>query len=94
MSTSETSNDNGKRPRRDTQPSSRGAKHVHKSSGYTWDKAEDEPGHAWKGKKNAEEFSKAMEQVVDRQIIIGRMQPHEHSLGVGLENIPAPSHSS
>lgn len=71
MTTSEPSNNNGKRPHRDMQSSSGGAKHVHKSSGYSWNKAEDEPGHAWRGKKNAEEFSKAMEQISDKHRVIG-----------------------
>lgn len=75
MTTSDTSNNNGKRPHRDMQSSPRSGKHVHKSSGYKWDKAEHEPGYAWKGKKNVEEYNKAMEQVIDKHRVVGSMQP-------------------
>lgn len=40
------------------------------NSGYEWSKAEDEPGFKWKNKKAVEEYHRAMEQVVDRNLMV------------------------
>lgn len=44
--------------------------YVHKASGYTWDKPEDEPGYAWLNKRMQEEYARAMEQIVDKGAMI------------------------
>ncbi|KAF2813259.1 uncharacterized protein BDZ99DRAFT_460534 [Mytilinidion resinicola] len=44
--------------------------HQHKPSGYTWDKAEDEPGYAWLNKRAMEEYYRASEQIVDKNAMI------------------------
>ncbi|OCK85947.1 hypothetical protein K432DRAFT_377197 [Lepidopterella palustris CBS 459.81] len=45
--------------------------YVHKPTGYTWDKPEDEPGYSWLNKKAVEEYSRAMDQIVDKGSMIG-----------------------
>lgn len=74
---SNTLNENGKRVLTIT-PSSGISKfattgtgeHVHKTTGYTWDKAEDEPGYAWMNKRAQEEAHRAWDSIVDKGAMI------------------------
>lgn len=50
-------------------PSSTG-QYVHKASGYTWDKPEDEPGYDWLNKRAQEEHARAWESIVDKASMI------------------------
>lgn len=40
------------------------------ASGYKWDRAEDEPGHAWLTKKAKDEFSRALDGMVHRDHVV------------------------
>ncbi|KAL9092280.1 MAG: hypothetical protein Q9165_004454 [Trypethelium subeluteriae] len=44
---------------------------VHEPTGYQWVRPEDEPGYAWKNRKAQEEALKALDQVVDKERMIG-----------------------
>ena len=49
------------------------SKNYHETSGYTWEKPEDEPGYMWKSRKGQEDMMRALESVVDREkTITGR----------------------
>ena len=44
---------------------------THASSGYTWSKAEDEPGWAWKNRRAVEEANRAWEGLLMKDLAIG-----------------------
>jgi len=54
-----------------------GGQYVYKSTGYKWTRDEDAPGYGWKNKKAMDDYSRATEQLVDRDRVIGR----EYSYG-------------
>jgi len=62
-----------------------GAKHVHQPSGYEWEKDEDAPGYLWKNKKAREEHARAMEQIIEKDKMIGsKSNPlHDDSVAIG-----------
>ncbi|KAI9656880.1 MAG: hypothetical protein M1821_003519 [Bathelium mastoideum] len=48
---------------------------VHEGTGYQWIRVEDEPGYAWRNRKAQEEAMKALEQIVDKEKMIGSRYP-------------------
>ncbi|KAK3063396.1 hypothetical protein LTS18_000717 [Coniosporium uncinatum] len=44
---------------------------THKSSNYTWTRAEDEPGYSWRNKRAQEDMQRCWEQVVGKEVAIG-----------------------
>ncbi|KAF2234636.1 hypothetical protein EV356DRAFT_515020 [Viridothelium virens] len=44
---------------------------VHEPTGYQWIRQEEEPGYAWKNRKAQEEAMKMLDQVVDKERMIG-----------------------
>ena len=44
---------------------------VDESTGYQWIRPEDEPGYAWKNRKAQEEAVKALDQIVDKEKMVG-----------------------
>lgn len=66
-----TLNENGKRVAARVEMGNGVSKaHVHKPSGYTWDREEDAPGYAWKNKKAHEDFNRAWDNVVGKDQMI------------------------
>jgi len=49
-----------------------GGQFVYKSTGYRWSRDEDAPGYGWKNKKAIEDYHRALDQLVDKDNIIGR----------------------
>lgn len=43
---------------------------VHAKSGYTWDRPEDAPGYGWSNKKAQDEYNRAWEHVVHKQLAV------------------------
>ena len=60
-------------PSRSTVPttSEPGVVHTHEASGYKWTKQEDEPGWAWKNKKALDEYHRAYDTLVMKDLKIG-----------------------
>jgi hypothetical protein len=44
--------------------------HVHKATGYAWDRVEDEPGYIWMNKRAMEEGHRAWDVIVDKGSMI------------------------
>ena len=44
---------------------------VHEPTGYQWVRPEDEPGYTWRNRKAQEEAMKALDQIVDKDKMIG-----------------------
>ncbi|GAB7348583.1 hypothetical protein MBLNU459_g6969t1 [Dothideomycetes sp. NU459] len=49
-----------------------GAVKTHEPSGYTWVRAEDEPGYAWRNKKALDEYSRTWEAMVHKDRVVGK----------------------
>ncbi|KAK3672679.1 hypothetical protein LTR78_007491 [Recurvomyces mirabilis] len=47
------------------------ATHTHQASGYSWNRAEDEPGYAWLNKKAMDERSRAWADMVHQDCVVG-----------------------
>ena len=43
---------------------------THQASGYSWNKAEDEPGHAWLNKKALDEYHRAWDALVHKDSMV------------------------
>jgi len=46
--------------------------HIHQPTGYTWTRDEDAPGYSWRTKKAQEEMGRALEQIIDKDRIVGK----------------------
>lgn len=44
--------------------------HEHAGSGYRWERPEDEPGHAWKNKKAVDEYNRAAEGLLHKDVMV------------------------
>jgi hypothetical protein len=43
---------------------------THEQSGYQWNRAEDEPGHAWMNKKALDEYHRAVDALVHKDSMV------------------------
>jgi hypothetical protein len=55
--------------------------HVHKATGYAWDRVEDEPGYIWMNKRAMEEGHRAWDVIVDKGSMIKSEFGLEHWTG-------------
>lgn len=54
-----------------TASSAAGPVKVHEATGYQWIRPEDEPGYAWKNRKAQEEAMKALDQIAEKEKMVG-----------------------
>lgn len=59
---------------------------THAASGYTWDRAEDEPGFAWLSKKAGDEYKRAFNAMVHQDcLVLGTSAPRVNPKVCSLE---------